>query len=61
MESRLNRFTNGPKSNPKGGEEHMKEKETRKEANTEYSKPVLVTHEPLRNITADASNDQTTE
>ncbi len=33
----------------------MKEKETRKESSTEYVKPVLVTHEPLRNLTAEAS------
>ena len=55
MESRLTRFTNGPKSNPKGGEGHMKEKETRKEVSTEYVKPELTTHAPLRNLTASCS------
>ncbi len=38
----------------------MKEKETRKEASTEYSKPELVTHEPLRDLTAGGSPVQTT-
>ncbi len=61
MESRLTRFTNGPKSNPKGGEGHMKEQETRKESSTEYTKPVLVTHEPLRNLTAAGSNGVTSD